>query len=424
MAMIDTLVKLGWKLLSNQKKLSYLVGSLYSSLSYAVNLQGYNSFLKKIETSPDTLQGQNGVNIAGHFTTESGAGVAARSFVRTMERTSVPFVLNNYEEPLIRSNDQTYRHLFTDTAPYDTSILFANADQVPSSAKRIGPQFFVGKYTIGYWLWELESFPIKWRSSFRCLDEIWTQSTFCANAIQEKTALPVITIPHSIDITDIDASRTRESFGLREDSFVFLYIFSLQSTFERKNPLAVISAFRKAFSGLDHRAVTLVLKLSGSSSHQWAYNEIIKASEGLPVLIIDSYLDNRALYRLMQLSDCCVSLHRAEGFGLTIAESMFLGKPCVATAYSGNMDFMNDQNSFPVKYAMKKIEHSVGPYKKGNYWADPDQDHAADLMRSLYEHKELGKEKGRQASQDIRDNLSPTVIARTIQRRLQEIHCV
>jgi len=366
-------------------------------------------------------QRARGVNIAGYLTMESGVGEAARSLVRAIDKAGIPYALNNIEDPLIRSQNKTYEHIFRNDFLYDINILCFNADQIPSLSRRLPAGWLSGSYSIGYWVWELDAFPKMWDPSFRCLQEIWTPSAFCTDTIRTRSPLPVTTIPYAIDIAAIDTTRTRESFGLNKDSCLFLFIFSLQSAFERKNPLAIIRAFRKAFSGFSMEKVSLVLKFSGSASHRWAYDEIVKASEGLPVRIIDSYLDSSALYRLMQLADCYVSLHRSEGFGLTIAESMFLGKPCISTAYSGNMEFMDQTNSFPVNFSMKRIEKSIGPYKKGRYWADADINHAADLMRFVYENREKAAEVGLRGSRNIKDKLSPDAVAAVLNRRISEI---
>ncbi len=421
MSFFDHLIRIGWKILSKQKRLSALVSSMYASAAYFLSLPPYYRLLRRFQNVQKQAPRSCGVNIAGYFTMESGVGEASRSIVRVMDKTGIPCALNNIEDPLFRSKNDTYRHLFRHDSPYGINILCFNADQVPSLSRRLSPDWFPGKYSIGYWVWELDTFPKRWNPSFRCLHEVWTPSSFCTDAIRTRSPVPVITIPYAVDITAIDSLRTRESFGLPKDAYIFLFIFSLQSAFERKNPLAVIRAFRKVFNGYGKEKVTLVLKFSGSASHRWAYDEIVKASEGLPVMIIDSFLDNSALYRLMQLADCYVSLHRSEGFGLTIAESMFLGKPCIATGYSGNMEFMTTNISYPVRYTMKKIEQSIGPYKKGESWAEPDPDHAAELMQFVFDNPGKGRETGALAAQHIRDTFGPEALSRLVQKRIKEL---
>jgi glycosyltransferase involved in cell wall biosynthesis len=352
---------------------------------------------------------------------ESGTGESARSLVRILQKTTVPFSLHNIENPLIASNNNSYRDFFLQRNPYDINIIDINANEIPAVIRTMPPNWIDGKYNIGYWVWELENFPKKWSPSFACFDEIWSPSAFSARSIQQRTALPVIIMPHAINIEHINASYSRKNFGLNDNNVIFLFIFSLQSAFERKNPLAVISAFRKAFFGMSNHNACLVLKISGAAQHRWAYDEIRRMSKGLPIIILNTPLDISTVYRLMELTDCYVSLHRSEGFGLTIAESMFLGKPCIATAYSGNMEFMNETNSFPVNYTLKRIESSIGPYTKGEYWAEPDTEHAADLMRFIYEHSEKGAEIGAVGARYIRDHMSPQALSSRFEQRLKEI---
>jgi glycosyltransferase involved in cell wall biosynthesis len=113
-----------------------------------------------------------------------------------------------------------------------------------------------------------------------------------------------------------------------------------------------------------------------------------------------------------------VSLHRSEGFGLTMAEAMFLGKPVIATGWSSNLDFMTPWNSMLVKYKLTTLPEDYGPYKKGNTWADADVDHAAECMVRVATDAEFRRAIGEQAKKDIRTNFSPAVIGATMRARL------
>jgi hypothetical protein len=110
-----------------------------------------------------------------------------------------------------------------------------------------------------------------------------------------------------------------------------------------------------------------------------------------------------------------------EGFGLTIAEAMFYEKPVIATAYSGNTDFMNVNNSFPVKYSLTSLTEDYAHYKKGNIWAEPDVDHAAYLMQYVFNNDEEAKQIGKKASEQIKLLLNPKIIGQKIKNRLQYI---
>ena len=124
------------------------------------------------------------------------------------------------------------------------------------------------------------------------------------------------------------------------------------------------------------------------------------------------------------MCDCFVSLHRSEGFGIPIAEAMLLEKPVIVTSYSANMDFTTPGNSFLVKYKLLEIDHDYGPYRKGWVWADPDLDHAAELMRYAYEHRDICIETGRRAKEEILQLFHPEVVGRQIVDRLRRLSCV
>ena len=118
--------------------------------------------------------------------------------------------------------------------------------------------------------------------------------------------------------------------------------------------------------------------------------------------------------------DCYVSLHRSEGLGLTMGEAMYFGKPVIATAYSGNLDFMTQENSFLVPHTMVEIGPGAGPYPADKQWAEPDLDRAAELMRRVFEDPESAAEHGRRAAEDIRRTHSPEAAAGTLKTRITQ----
>jgi glycosyltransferase involved in cell wall biosynthesis len=145
------------------------------------------------------------------------------------------------------------------------------------------------------------------------------------------------------------------------------------------------------------------------------------AARGCPAVILDSFLSKGEVNALISLADCYTSLHRSEGFGLPLAEAMYLKKPVIATAYSGNLDFMNVNNSFLVKYRLSEIKEDIGPYKAGSVWAEPDIEHAAALMRQVYEDRGLGLSIGRRASLDVQSEFSPQEVGKRIAGRMKII---
>jgi glycosyltransferase involved in cell wall biosynthesis len=211
----------------------------------------------------------------------------------------------------------------------------------------------------------------------------------------------------------------RARVGLSADRFVFLYLFDFHSYAERKNPLGLIQAFKKAFG--DQEDVELLIKCSHSSFAPRTLALLRQACSGSNIKLYDGVLAREAVYGLMAICDCYVSLHRSEGFGLTLAEAMNLGKPVIATAYSGNVDFMTSSNSFLVNYGLVEIERDYGPYKKGGIWAEPDLNHAAQLMRHVYEDQGEAATVGQRAREDVWRLLHPSAVAGIMRDRLSRV---
>jgi SAM-dependent methyltransferase len=212
---------------------------------------------------------------------------------------------------------------------------------------------------------------------------------------------------------------TRAELGLPEE-FLFLFVYDFLSVMERKNPLALIEAFGRAFA--PGEGPVLILKSINGPRRMEAFERVKVAAARRPgVSVLDGYLSRDALIRILSSCDCYVSLHRAEGFGLTMAEAMVLGKPVIATGFSGNLTFMTEENAYLVRHQPARIPEGCDPYPAGAEWAEPDIEHAAELMRRVYEHPEEALEKGARARREVLERHAPSVRARIIGRRLAEI---
>ena len=358
-----------------------------------------------------------GVNVAGYLDTESGMGEAARASIRSIQAAGLPVALNNVPSRL-RAQDRSHAGAFVDENPHPFNLVHLNADNMGWFAASRGRSYFRNRYTIGFWFWELSTFRDEWLPFFGYVDEVWVATEFGRAAIQACTSLPVVRMPLPIVLPPAPPL-SRAHFGLPESGAVFLYAFDVSSQTERKFPLAAIRAFRRAALARDE--AVLVLKFTNAAYDPDAVRRLHQEAAGLNVVMLDGYMDRAELTGLLQAADCYPSPHRAEGFGLTLLEAMSLGKPVVATNYSGNVDFMTAENSYPVDYRLVALTRDYGPYIRGAVWADPDLDQMGAIIRHIAEHPVEATTRGAQAKADVERNWSPAVTGARLRDRLESV---
>lgn len=365
--------------------------------------------------------GGNGVNVCGYLRSENGLGAVARGYLDAIESRWIPTSRRDISALSPgRAADRTVKRLDR-VYPYGVNLVCANADEHPAVRELVGEEFFRDRYNIGVWFWELPEFPDAWHDRFARFDEIWVASAFMANALGPVAPIPVLRVPPVLTPRERGIRlRGRRRLGATSEEFVFLLVFDFLSYPERKNPLAAIESFRRAFGPAE--PARLVLKCVNADARPDVLAAMRERAEGRRVSILDGYWNRGELHDLVEACDAYVSLHRAEGLGLTLAEAMAVGKPVIATGWSGNLEFMNVANSYLVRYDLVRLDRDVGPYRKGQVWADPSIDHAAELMRRVYEARDEGRERGRRARQDLAARYSDEVVGTRIAERLELIY--
>ena len=363
-----------------------------------------------------------GVNIAGFLTADLGVGESARCMVRAADAAGIPAEL----VPLKlhcknRLGDQTYAARLQPANPHPVNVVHLDPPATRDLDYHHGRGFREGKYNIAYWAWELPEFPDAWIPNFGYFDEVWCPSEFVRAAIAHKSPLPVVTMPHAISFTRPTGDH-RARFGLPAGKFLFLCLYDLNSYSERKNPRGMIEAFRQ--SGLAGTSAALVVKVQNAAANVVDFAELEAAVRDLPgTVLLTETLSREEIYQLEAACDCFVSLHRAEGFGLALAECMALGKPVISTDWSAPAEFINAQTGCPVKYTLTTIAQSRGPYSKGQVWAEPDVQHAAWWMKQICADPALARSLGAAAQAAIEAQFSPAVIGARYRRRLESIAC-
>lgn len=368
------------------------------------------------------LKNAPGVNIIGFLRGELGIGEAARGMMRAAIAANIHISLIDFDQTKARQQEDIDYSLFKGFL-YNVNLCHINADGAPLLVNHFGKKNFKKHYNIGYWCWELPRFPDSWFDKLKYFDEIWTLSSFCQQAISRKSKIPVICVPPCIDINKkINLSISRKDLLLPETGFIFYNMSDAFSFPERKNPISVIKAYCKAFPRADGKTF-LVLKISNSDQRPDIMKEIYALISNNPsILLIEKYFTRDELNAMLNNIDCFVSLHRSEGFGLGLAESMALGKPVITTGWSGNMDFTTADNSMLVDYKLTELQDTYGPYEKGQIWAEPDIDDAASKMIEIVQDEELRlclKHHGRLT---IESKLTPSVIGNIINERLKIIY--
>lgn len=356
---------------------------------------------------------------AGYFTGVMGTGEHSRQLVAALRSQGIRIELTTLHPDGSPEDDE----LSPDTDgqeggdPSDPfNLLCANADMVPHVAAQLGECFFSDRYTIGFWAWEVSFFPERSALAFEHLDEVWVGSRHVREAVGRVATRPVLAIPQPVSLPP-SAANAPPPPGLPL-GFRFLFAFDYLSVFERKNPLSVIEAFHRAFP--PGSGANLIIKSLNADLDPGSHQRLQQATAGHPdIHLIEHRLSRAERDGLMNAADCYVSLHRAEGFGYTMAEAMWLGKPVIATGYSGNVDFMTAENSYLVDYRLVPIGPGNDPYPAGGEWAEPDVERASALMRRVFEDREEAASRGARAATDIRASHSPEAAGKVMRERLE-----
>jgi len=363
---------------------------------------------------------RRGVVLAGYLRAESGVGEAARLALDAMDAAGVEVV-----PAVLGSTPSRQDHPFggasgaTPVADRRVNLVWTSADQLPGFASVVGPDFFAGRYTVGYWAWETDRLPDMMAASAALVDEIWVPSCYVRDAVAAAVDRPIEVFPHPIVAPPIDAAFDDGSLGI-PSGYRFLFTYDFLSGFARKNPLGLLEAFTSAFRCGE--GPVLVLKSVNGDRHLDDLERLRLAALGRSdVVVVDGYLTPGARGALLASCDCYVSLHRSEGFGLGLGEAMALAKPVIATAYSGNLDFMDDTTALLVPARRVEVGADAAPYAPTDHWGDPDLGEAATLMRRVAEDPGAGVEIGRRGREHVAARHGARAAGRFAARRLDEI---
>ena len=308
-------------------------------------------------------------------------------------------------------------------------ILSLNPEYIPECLMCHFSLVDKSSYIIGQFYWELSDTATVHDCGLSLVNEIWVASEYLRDVYQKRTSVPIYVMGQAVEVSTSPSQFSRAAFDLPEDAYIFLFSFDAGSVVERKNPLAAVEAFRKAFPAHTENAILVLKTRNLDSAHterdrnHWRRVAEIAATDRR-IHLIDRTMTTAELAGLLSVCDSYVSLHRSEGFGYGPAEAMGMGKPVLTTGYSGVTDFCTSDTALLVDYKLQRVPRGAYPYMDDSreyYWAAPDIDHAALQMRRLYDHPQIGEQTGQSGRRFILENYSLEALRRRYLARLTEL---
>ena len=401
-------------------KLALLGGDLSVKAKFMLDSQ--TNITPKNDNAKNAQPDTAGANLIGYAFGEFGMGEHVRMVAKSLNTTDFPFCIIDQDVGLHGSGDASASHWVKEKPQYDINIFHVNADVFPPLYFKFGESFFDDRYNIGYWAWELSECPPEFDLALNMVDEVWSISEFVTESFKTRSPVPVVTMPLAVTVPELDPTRyTKSYYGLQKDKFTFYFTFDAASYLDRKNPIAVVRAFKLAFPK-NNKKVHLLLKTMNIevAGPLWA-TLLAEIGKDPRITIMSKRLTRDEVLGLNLACDAFVSLHRSEGFGRCVAEAMAYGKPVIVTNYSGTRDFAMEGTACVVDYQLIPVPEATYPYGNNQVWAEPDVKHAANLMRKLVNDKSFNVEISIAGQKYILDNFNEVVIGEKYADRLSVI---
>ena len=365
---------------------------------------------------------KNSVLFIGYAEAALGLGEVFRNMLMALDSAGMPFAIYPFSKNVeTRRIGPFLESRYDRDGVYDINVAHMAADQLPHYFSELQKQVMAGRYNILQTYWELAEAPLVWRPLLERIDELWVPNSYVADAFRPIFDREITVIPACVNINR-KHRYARRYFDLEDDCFYFIFSFDYYSGCARKNPLGVAQAFGYAFPD-PRMKVGLLIKSTGPGELDPTVSQHLKNLSIIDkrVKTVDRPVDRDEMLSLIHNCDCYVSLHRSEGFGLGMAEAMALGKPVIATGYSGNQDFLTEETGFPVPFSLRKLMPGEYPMGQGQSWGEPDLEIAIQYMRTVFANREERERRSLRGKKLIEDTYSDQIVAEIIMDRLGEI---
>lgn len=351
----------------------------------------------------------------GHFNSSLGVAAAADALSKNLLNLgcSTTKVISggtrSWSAPIGRTFDRPQ------AADFRRIISCVNPDQLGFVLAKFRLDPWQVNSHVGFWSWELPDVPKYFEVASRITDEVWTVSEFAGRALSSRLSVPVRVVRLPVakqSFSSRQLEHTLQKFNLSKDDFIFLVTFDYFSDVERKNPIAAIRAYLDAFP---HQGeARLIIKSMNSSGYPIKHNYLKMVANGRKdITFVDERIDQEEYDCLIAIANVTLSPHRAEGFGLNLQQAMANGRVVIGTGWSGNMDYMNVNNSIPLPYNLIEVTNYSG-LKLKSTWAEPDHDFLVDAMRAVQASEALQNRIGKAAKNYMQDNYSQEACATSL----------
>ena len=360
---------------------------------------------------PPLSDSRKHVNVFGFFHADTGVGESTRGLANAAQQVAsvrrVPLCTGSVTAG-VRLHQLFQKFDYAATC----NVIVSYPHQSEDFFGVLPRDYMAGRANIIHLAWEQRDWNACWRDVYDRYDEIWMISEFAALPFRQLFGDKVRVVPNVVSVNDVSIGPS----GRDGDRFRFTFVFDANSSMERKNPEGVLQAFVQAFAGTPQSEdVELYLKVGNLDRIEHAARiEALRGKarrSGLNIIFDGRVLTRSALLSLVAHSDCYVSLHRSEGFGYTMAEAMWYGVPVIASGYSGNLEYMDETNSFLVPCKETLVKEADGPFQRGSVWGDPNINDAADLFRSVLENRDHARSVGKLGESTVRSKLNPAAVA-------------
>jgi len=320
------------------------------------------------------------MHVFGWTDSPSGIAQACRGTLAAMEQAAIDHVVTNLDDlPALPSYRWAQRVLSEQSLALQ--LHHVNADMMDFVFRRIPYDVDQSVYRIGYWFWELSQFPADLHWTYNFVDEVWTPSQFCYDALAEYAPVDVQMVPPCVP-APVPQPGARTDLNIPLDSFLILSSFDARSVAQRKNPVGLVDAFAQVASQTD-RKVHLLFNVVNPEVAPDLVDFLREQTYQLPITLLTGGVSRLQYTAMLTACDAYASLHRSEGLGLPLIEAMYLEKPVIATDYGGCTDYLNDTTGWPVDYRITRIDTALGPYPAGAKWAEPNITDAIDRLNRV-----------------------------------------